>query len=117
MKKLNNEKKADYISCISHDSWVNHFRKIRTSDRDPVYPPDDENEGPLDYEISLEELNDSSGVLKNGKKWGADLVSYEMLKCIKEYNPRLLLKVLNYTLLNNVTAYEWLISITAPIHK
>ena len=117
LKKLNNEKEADYISCISHDSWVNHFRKIRTSDRDPVYPPDDENEGPLDYEISLEELDDSSGVLKNGKKWGADLVSYEMLKCIKEYNPRLLLKVLNYTLLNNVTAYEWFISIIAPIHK
>ena len=117
LKKLNNEKEADYISCISHDSWVHHFQKVRTAEKDPVYPPDDVNEGPLDYEISLEELDDASGVLKNGKKWGADLISYEMLKCIKDYNPNLLLQVLNYTLLNNATAYAWFISIIAPIHK
>jgi hypothetical protein len=117
LRKLNNEKEVDYVSCISQDSWVNHFQKIRRSDKDPVYPPDDENEGPLDYEISLEELDDAKGVLKNGKKWGADLISYEMLKCIKNYNPNLLLKVLNYTLSNNATAHSWFISIIAPIHK
>jgi hypothetical protein len=117
LRKLNNEKEVDYVSCISQDSWVNHFQKVRRSDKDPVYPPDDENEGPLDYEISLEELDDAKGVLKNGKKWGADLISYEMLKCIKNYNPNLLLKVLNYTLSNNATAHSWFISIIAPIHK
>ena len=117
LKKLNNEKEVDYISCISQDSWVNHFQKIRRADKDPSYPPDDENEGPLDYEISLEELNKAKGVLKKGKKWGADLISYEMLKCILEYKSSLLLKTLNYVLTNNVTAYEWFISIIAPIHK
>ena len=117
LKKLNNEKEVDYISCISQESWVDHFQKVRRADNDPGYPPDDENEGPLDYEISLEELNGARGVLKNGKSCGIDLVSYEMLKCILEHSPDFLLKVLNYVLHNNVAAYDWYISIIAPIHK
>ena len=40
-----------------------------------------------------------------------------MIKCILEYKPSLLLKVLNYVLLNNITDYSWFISIIAPIHK
>ena len=117
LKKLNNEKEIDYVSYISQQSWIDHFKKVRTADNDPNYPPDDTDDGPLDYDISNEELDDASGILKNGKKCGIDLVSYEMLKCIRDYNPRLLLKVLNFVLQNNVTAYEWFISIIAPIHK
>ena len=117
LKKLNNEREPDYISCISKQSWIDHFKKIRTADVDPSYPPDDTSEGPLDFDISEEELDDSSGVLKNGKKCGIDLISYEILKCIRDYNPKLLLKVLNFVLQNNATAYEWFISIIAPIHK
>ena len=71
----------------------------------------------FDYEISLEELDEASGVLRNGKKCGIDLISYEMLKCIHDYNSNLLLKVLNYVFHNNATAYDWFISIIAPIHK
>ena len=117
LRSLNNEKEPDYISCISPQSWVDHFKKVRTADTDPSYPPDDTSEGPLDYEISDEELDDASGVLKNGKKCGIDLISYEILKCIRDFSPKLLLKVLNFVLQNNATAYEWFISIIAPIHK
>ena len=117
LKRLNNEREPDYVSCISKESWVDHFRKIRTTDINPTYPPDDTSEGPLDFEISEEELDDSSYVLKNGKKCGIDLISYEILKCIREYNPQLLLKVLNFVLQKNATAYEWFVSIIAPIHK
>ena len=117
LKTLNNEKEIDYVSYISQQSWIDHFKKVRTTDKEPNYPPDDTDDGPLDYEISEEELDDASGVLKNGKKCGIDLVSYEILKCIRDYNPQLLLKVLNFVLQNNVTAYEWFISIIAPIHK
>ena len=117
LKKLNNEKEVDYVSCISQQSWIDHFKKVRTSDSEPNYPPDDTDDGPLDYEISEEELDDSSGVLKNGKKCGIDLISYEMLKCIRDYNPQLLLKVLNFVLQNNVVAHDWFVSIIAPIHK
>ena len=117
LKSLNNEKEPDYVSCISHNSWMNHFEKIRRADEEPVYPADDLHEGPLDYEITEEELDDASGVLKNGKKCGIDMISYEMLKCIREFNPNLLLKVLNYVLHNTATAYEWFVSIIAPIHK
>ena len=117
LKRLNNEKETDYVSCISQHSWINHFEKVRRTDKDPVYPPDDMNEGPLDYEISEEELDEASAILKNGKKCGIDLISYEMLKCIRDYNPKLLLKVLNFSLHNNATADEWFISVIAPIHK
>ena len=74
LKKLNNEQEADYISCISQQSWVDHFKKVRTADNDPSYPLDDINDGPLDYEISDEELDDASGVLKNWKKSGIDMI-------------------------------------------
>ena len=90
LRSLNNEKEPDYISCISPQSWVEHFKKVRTADTDPSYPPDDTSEGPLDYEISDEELDDASGVLKNGKKCGIDLISYEILKCIRDFSPKLL---------------------------
>ena len=76
-----------------------------------MYPSDDTIEEPL------EEVDDASGVSRNGKKCGIDLISYEMLKCIHDYNSNLLLKVLNYVFHNNATAYDWFISITAPIHK
>ena len=117
LKKLNNEKEIDYVSYISQQSWIDHFKKVRTTENDPKYPPDDTDDGPLDYEISDEELDDASGVLKNGKKCGIDMISYEILKCIRDYNSKLLLKVLNFVLRRNVTAYEWFISIIAPIHK
>ena len=51
LRKLNNGKEMDYISCISHDSWVEHFEGVRRVDNGPSYPPDDTNDGPLDYEI------------------------------------------------------------------
>ena len=45
------------------------------------------------------------------------MISYEILKCILDFNSKLLLNVLNFVLQNNVTAHEWYISIIAPIHK
>ena len=117
LNKLNREKEVDYVSYISHESWVDHFQKVRRADNDPNYPPDDDTDGPLDYGITLEELNKAKNILKNGKKWGVDLISYEMLKCVLEYNPSIILKVLNFVLLNNITAHAWYVSLIAPIHK
>ena len=104
----------DYVSWISEQSWTEHFKKIRQTDIEPNYPPDFETPGPLDYSISLEELKDAEGVLKNGKASGIDLISYEMLKCIIEYNPNILLKVFNSVLQHNLSISDWFISIITP---
>ena len=45
LKRLNNEKELDYVSCISQHSWMNHFEKIRGAEEEPVYPADDLHEG------------------------------------------------------------------------
>ena len=117
LRKLNKEREMDYVSCISQSSWIEHFKKVRRTHTDPIYPPDFEESGPLDYLISLEELKNAEGVLKNGKASGIDLISYEMLKCIIAYNPNILLKVFNSVLQHNLTVPDWFVSIIAPIHK
>ena len=107
----------DYVSCISEQSWTEHFKKIRRTDVEPNYPPDFETPGPLDYSISLEELKDAEGALKNGKASGIDLISYEMLKCIIEFNTNILLRVFNSVRQHNLSISDWFISIITPIHK
>ena len=107
----------DYVSCISQQSWIENFKKIRRTEDEPIYPPDFEESGLLDYLITLEELKDVEGVLKNGKASGIDLISYEMLKCIIEYNPNILLKIFNAVIQQNLSVSDWFISIIAPIHK
>ena len=63
LKRLNREQEMDYVSCISQHSWIEHFKKVQRTDTEPVYPPDFEEAGPLDYPITLEELGDGGGVL------------------------------------------------------
>ena len=117
LKKLNKEQEMDYVSCISQESWIEHFKKVRRTENEPIYPPDFEVSGPLDYLITLKELKDAEGVLKNGKASGIDLISYEMLKCIIAYNPNILLKIFNSIIQHNVSISDWFISIISPIHK
>ena len=117
LKRLNKEQEMDYVSCISQQSWIEHFKKIRRAEEEPIYPPDFEEPGPLDYPITLEELEEVDGVLKNGKASGIDLISYEILKCIITHNPDIILKVFNSTLQHNPTIPDWFVSIITPIHK
>ena len=76
LRKLNKEQEMDYVSCISEQSWTEHFKKIRQTDIEPNYPPDFETPGPLDYSISLEELKDAEGVLK---KWNSLCYRFDFL--------------------------------------
>ena len=96
LKRLNTEKEVDYVSCISQQSWIEHFKKVRRTDTEPIYPPDFNEPGPMDYLITLKELKAVVGVLKNGRASGIDLISYEILKCIIEYDPNILLKVFKF---------------------
>ena len=118
LNKLDNKKMANNcISSISQDSWIKHFESIRCGESEPIYPPDCTEDGPLDFEISEQELLGATSILKNGKSSGSDMISYEMLKCVIEFNPSILLKVFNSALQYNREILDWFISNISPIHK
>ena len=107
----------DYVDKISIDSWREHFNSIYCDEQEPIYPPDCNDEGPLDHEITMEELIEASYVLKNDKSCGIDMISNEILKCILQKRPHILLKLYNSALENNIAPPDWITAIISPIHK
>ena len=105
----------DFVKNIPMNRWVEHFKKVLKGNNDPNYPQDCTDIGPLDYEITLEELNESSYILKNGKACGIDCVSNEMLSCIMEISPDVLLCLFNAFLEGK--APDTHMSMLVPIHK
>ena len=115
--KLENKETTDYISSISPKKWETHFKNILGDGHEVAYPNDCPEVGPLDYEITSEELNNASYILKNGKATGLDMITNEMLKCILEVKPQILLKLYNSALQHNPVIMEWCTSLIVPIHK
>ena len=106
----------DCVDKISIDSWREHFNSIYCDEQEPMYPPDCNDEGPLDHEITMEELIEASYVLKNDKSCGIDMISNEILKCILQKRPHILLKLYNSALENNIAPPDWITAIISPIH-
>ena len=80
-------------------------------------PPCSEN-GPLDQEITLEELQETSKTsLPPGKGVGVDNLSNEMITCLIEVCPEIVLKLFNLILESGNILPDWLISYIVPIHK
>ena len=115
LDKLDNQN--NHIEKISLDSWKDYFESLYFENREPVYPPNSIDEGPLDHIITLDELLKASYTLKNGKSTGIDMISNEMLRCILENHPHVLLKLYNSTLQNNIIPSDWITSIISPVHK
>ena len=95
----------------------NYFEKLSKAKRTPNIPTPCENEGPLDYEISREELEAAGGKLKQGKAHGMDVLCNEMIIPLIEKYPRLILKLFNKILHTSDVIPEWLTGIIVPIHK
>ena len=60
---------------------------------------------------------DASYILKDNKASGNDCISNEMIKCLIEVNPTLLVKLFNTILSQNVNIKSWDVSIITPIYK
>ena len=111
-------KKDVYKNCISGERWNKHFKNIlRDKIREPKYPHDSLEEGPLDYAITSEELSKASYVLKPNKSSGYDSISNEMISCLLEVQPELILKLSNSILIKNPRINIWEISMITPIFK
>ena len=119
LDKLDGPRVEDmFKDCISGDRWNHHFKKVlRDEGGEHSYPEDSLEEGPLDYEMSGEELDDASYVLKPDKSSGYDSLSNEMIKCLLSTNPDLLLKLFNSVFSSNTKIEKWTIAMITPIWK
>ena len=77
----------------------------------------DTGDGPLDFIISVDELNYAVMSLKTGKSTGPDCVSNEILQCLHNVFPNLLLKIFNSILATGSYPEDWNLSYLVPVHK
>ena len=81
-------KMASGLSKISGERWTSHLKSIFTSTRDNMsFPSDSLTQGPLDYEISVDELLIASHILKPNKASGRYSISNDMIGCLLEVFP------------------------------
>ena len=71
----------------------------------------------MDQEITLQELLKGSEILKSGKGVGVDDISNEMLACLVEVHPGVLLKLFNLILDSGDVLPAWVVSLIVPIHR
>ena len=75
-------------------------------------------DGQLDNEITLDELNESAKTsLPLGKAVGVDNLSNEMIASLIDIYPELVLKLFNSILNSGEIMPDWVISYIVPIHK
>ena len=107
-----------FKDSISGGRWTQHFQKVlREEGRDIIYPPDSTEGGPLDSRITRQELSDASYVLRPGKSSGYDSVSNEMIKCLVETSPEVILKLFNIVFNSNIKLEQWTMALITPIWK
>ena len=80
-------------------------------------PPKCKEPGPLDNKITLEELREGSNILKGGKAVAIDNLNNEMLSCLLEVCPKVILKLFNLILESEDILPDWVISFIVPINK
>ena len=116
LEKLDlNKTDKNFLTSIPMNKWTKHFRNILKGSKEPIYPYDCIDVGPLDFTITLEEMQDAAYILRTGKACGIDSISNEMLKCVLENKPETILYLLN-ALLEGKTS-DVSTSLLTPIHK
>ena len=101
----------------SVDSYFNYFKGLSVSSRPLDMPDESQVQGALDYEISLEELENVCKKTKKGKAVGLDYICNEMLIALMNTYPELLLKLFNAILLSGDVLVDWSTGLIVPIYK
>ena len=119
LDKLDTKQKDTCVkNDISEERWTKYFTSLFNNPlSNGTLPPTSTEKGPLDFEISKEELELCSYILKKGKAPGLDRISYEMISCLMNVNPEIIRKLFNAILKNPVTIKAWHTSMISPIHK
>ena len=102
---------------IPHETLTEYFKNLLTANRELNIPPDSKENSELDYPFTKEELEKANSILKSGKATGMDNLSNEMIFCLTENYPELVVKLYNLILSKNKTIPDWSIGMIVPIHK
>ena len=101
----------------SVDSFFDYFKGLSVSSRPLNMPAESEVDGPLDYEITIEELEAVSKKTKKGKAVSLDYICNEMLIALVSTYPKLLLKLFNMILQSGEVLIDWTTGLIVPIYK
>ena len=132
LDKLNvKNSEKEFKKGISGNRWKSHFESLFSKSDEIKIPDSHDTTGPLDYDITLEELNEASYILRPGKSTGKDGILNEMLLCLLKTHPRVILRLFNLILssekavsLWNTTIFpqfikkvlKWILTITGLLH-
>ena len=111
------DKKPSSDTFVKSSQFLNHFKSMFSEKSPEEPPPRCENIGPLDYQITMDELENVVKSLKPGKAVGVDNIHNEMLYSLFEAQPKIMLKLFNNTLNSGEVTTEWVTSLIVPIHK
>ena len=108
-----------FTNSISENKWVAHFTKIFQAPKDKLQPlpKNTAKQGPLDYDISDEEINLCRYILRNNKSSGYDSISNEMISCLLNVKPAIIKKLFNALLQNPIVINKWNTSLVSPVYK
>ena len=103
---------------ISPNKWIGHFKHLLNNPNDSsLLPENTKCNGPLDHDITEEEIKLGAYILRAGKSPGHDRISNEMISCLLEEKPELIKKLFNDILQNPTVIDRWRTSMITPIHK
>ena len=97
--------------------WASHFKSILNCKKTLAIPSCSDNAGSLDYTFIKEELAVATAILKAGKCPGLDSITNEMIMCISNIYPNLLLSLFNRILETGCSIPAWYTAIIVPIFK
>ena len=115
-KKLSPKCKKDPVQP-SMKKFYDYFKDLSKSPRALTLPPISNTEGPLDYEMVIDELEYAAKKLKYGKSCGVDNNSNEMILALVKTYPKILLKLFNAILMSSEVIPDWAMGMIVPIHK
>ena len=116
LEKFSPQQTPDSLNVAPHN-FRDHFKSVLTSEIPGEIPPENNEEGPLDFEIKNEELKSASSILKPGKSVGIDNLDNDMIFDLVETHPRIILKLFNTILRSSEVMPEWLMGLIVPSTK
>ena len=115
-RKISPKNRKDPVQP-SMEKFFDHFQNLSKSTRSQTVPPISTNNGPLDYEIELDELEYASKKIRLRKAFGYDQLCNEMILGLIKTYPKVLVKLFNDILQSSEVIPEWALGMIVPLHK
>lgn len=104
------------VSCLNPAEARKHFSALFNSGS-PLPSSKKLDKGPLDYELTLDELSIASKNLLSGKSCGIDGINNEILSLLFQLYPSFFLNLFNIILSTGKYPSHWAVSLISPVHK